>query len=244
MVGLYPGVDSYTDQLRALEGYARANPNSTSARFLLGYHYMVQGNQEAAAEQFENVVKLQPNETLSASFAKALRKAIEPAPVATAAATPAARPPRRRHRRWRRQRRTRRRHRRLVLPAGRWRRPKRPSSSLRRLRLHRWRAPGRRSLRRTSSITLTLEPDGKFAWDVDSKGQKQSLTGNAGFKDNELALFQQEGPPLIGKVTQSDANNSCSHPKARATSAGIDIHEVTLVGGEVEIALVFGGDWC
>ena len=88
MVGLYPGVDAYTNQLRALEAFARANPNSTSARFLLGYHYMVQGNQEAAAEQFENVVKLQPNETLSASFAKALRKANEPAPAATTAAAP------------------------------------------------------------------------------------------------------------------------------------------------------------
>ena len=46
------------------------------------------------------------------------------------------------------------------------------------------------------SITLTLQEGGDFAWEVDSKGQKQSLTGKAGFKDNELALFQEEGPPL------------------------------------------------
>ena len=79
MEGLYPGVEVYTSQLRDLEAYARANPNSTSARFLLGYHYMVQGHQEAAATQFEAVVQLQPNETLSAQFVKALRKATEPA---------------------------------------------------------------------------------------------------------------------------------------------------------------------
>ena len=87
MVGLYPGVDTYTDQLRALEAAARANPNSTTIRFLLGYHYMVQGNQEAAAAQFENVVKLQPNETLSASFAKALKKANEPATATDSSVT-------------------------------------------------------------------------------------------------------------------------------------------------------------
>ena len=140
MVGLYPGVDTYTDQLRALEAFARANPNSTSARFLLGYHYMVQGNQEAAAEQFENVVKLQPNETLSASFAKALRKATEPAPAATASAGRAAASGGRggKHRR-------RRHHRRPGKPGQRPRPPRRQSSRLRRLRLRRWPEPGRRS---------------------------------------------------------------------------------------------------
>ncbi len=92
MAGLYPSVDVYTDQLRTLEAYARANPNSTSAHFLLGYHYMVQGHQEAAASQFAAVVQLQPNETLSAQFVKALRKAAEPAPTAVAAAPAASQP--------------------------------------------------------------------------------------------------------------------------------------------------------
>jgi tetratricopeptide (TPR) repeat protein len=211
MVGLYPGVDAYTDQLRALEAYARANPNSTSARFLLGYQYMVQGNQEAAAAQFENVVKLQPNETLSASFAKALRKAIEPAPVVAAAAsqpatgaapnTNAAAPPQ----------------------AGQTgaeappaeapeqQAPPPPPAQM----AGTWKAQPAPDV----SITLTLQPDGQFAWDVDSKGQKQSLSGNAGFKDNELALFQQDGPPLIGKVTQSDANKFVFAPTGSGDKA-------------------------
>jgi Tfp pilus assembly protein PilF len=211
MVGLYPGVDAYTDQLRALEAFARANPNSTSARFLLGYHYMVEGNQEAAAEQFENVVKLQPNETLSASFAKALRKATEPAPEATAAAaqpaavtaanTSPAAPPQ----------------------AGQTgaeappaeapdqQAPPPPPAQM----AGTWKAQPAPDV----SITLTLQPDGQFAWDVDSKGQKQSLTGNAGFKDNELALFQKDGPPLIGKVTQSDANKFVFAPTGSGDKA-------------------------
>jgi hypothetical protein len=51
-------------------------------------------------------------------------------------------------------------------------------------------------------ITLTLGQDGAFTWEVDNHGQKQSLTGQSGFKDNQLALAQTDGPPLVGKVTQ------------------------------------------
>ena len=36
------------------------------------------------------------------------------------------------------------------------------------------------------SIALTIEADGKFTWQVDSKGQKETLTGQAGFKDSTL----------------------------------------------------------
>ena len=77
LVGLYPDVDTYTNQLRALEAYAQANPGSASPQFLLGYHYLVAGHNDAAAAQFEKVTQLQPNETLSASFVKLLRKASE-----------------------------------------------------------------------------------------------------------------------------------------------------------------------
>ena len=91
LVGLYPDVDTYTNQLRALEASVRTNTNSPSTQFLLGYHYLVQGHQEAAASQFEKVTKLQPTDQLSASFVKALKKvseqpAVQPAQVNVAAA--------------------------------------------------------------------------------------------------------------------------------------------------------------
>ncbi len=225
MVGLYPGVDPYTDQLRALEAYARANPNSTSARFLLGYHYMVQGNQEAAAGQFENVVKLQPDEKLSASFAKALRKATEPAPTAVVAAptatqpaaAPAAQPapaavavaatpgvpaPAQAEAAGAAA---------TVVEAAEQPAPPPPPAQMAGL----WKAQPAPDV----SITLNLEADGKFSWEVDSKGQKQTLTGQAGFKDNELALFQPEGPPLIGKITQNDANKFVFAPTGSGDKA-------------------------
>jgi len=37
MAGLYPDVDTYTNQIRALEAYAKSTPTSASAQFLLGY---------------------------------------------------------------------------------------------------------------------------------------------------------------------------------------------------------------
>jgi tetratricopeptide (TPR) repeat protein len=72
MVGLYPDVDTYTKQLRALEDSIRRNTTIPSNRFVLAYHYMVQENFENARQQFEHVAQLQPKDELAAQFAKAL----------------------------------------------------------------------------------------------------------------------------------------------------------------------------
>ncbi len=72
MVGLYPDVDTYTNQFRQLEANVQQNPNAASGHFLLAYHYMVQGHKDPAADQFQNVVKLEPKDQLSTRFAAAL----------------------------------------------------------------------------------------------------------------------------------------------------------------------------
>ena len=64
------------------------------------------------------------------------------------------------------------------------------------------------------TISLTLQADGQFAWEVDSKGQKQTLTGQSGFKDGTLALLQAEGPPLVGKVSDEAAGKFVFTPPA------------------------------
>jgi len=198
LVGLYPDVDTYTNQLRAIEASVRANPNSPATQFLLGYHYLVEGHPDAAASQFEKVTQLQPSDQLSASFVKALKKvseqpAVQPAQVkvavagqpagaAAAPAQPAApgaapaqpaaeQPPQ---------------------PEP----PPPPPASL----VGTWKAQPAADL----SIALTLQADGQFAWEVDSKGQKQTLTGQAGYKDSTLALLQEDGPPLVGKITEEE----------------------------------------
>jgi hypothetical protein len=68
LIGLYPDVDVYTAQLRALETYCTANARSASARFVLAYHYLSQGHHEAAVRVLKQVVELHPSDTLSAKL--------------------------------------------------------------------------------------------------------------------------------------------------------------------------------
>lgn len=65
MSSLYPSVDVYTQQLRALEAYSRQNPKAADAHFVLAYHYLTAGHTEAAAEQLKQVVALTPNDQVS-----------------------------------------------------------------------------------------------------------------------------------------------------------------------------------
>ena len=62
--GLYSSVDVYTQQLRALEDFARANPKSPDAHFLLGYQYLTTGHGEAAAKQFQQAQSQLPGDKL------------------------------------------------------------------------------------------------------------------------------------------------------------------------------------
>jgi hypothetical protein len=68
LIGNYSDANLYSEQLRGLEAYVRANTRSAQARFVLAYHYITQGHQAAAADQLKAVVTLQPNDTLSAQL--------------------------------------------------------------------------------------------------------------------------------------------------------------------------------
>ena len=50
LVGLYPNVETYTAQLRTLEDACRANPQSAPDWFVLAYHYLTQGHNDAAVD--------------------------------------------------------------------------------------------------------------------------------------------------------------------------------------------------
>jgi predicted Zn-dependent protease len=218
LVGLYPDVDTYTSQIRALEASVRSNPNSPATQFLLGYHYLVQGHQDEAASRFENVTKLQPTDQLSASFVKALKKVSEPtqqAPAqvnvaskaqpaeavpatAPAQAEPAGGAPGQPA---------------AVQPEQVSEPPPPPPASL----VGTWKAQPSGDL----SITLSLQADGQFSWEVDTNGQKQTLTGQAGFKDGTLALLQEEGPPLVGKVTEEGGIKFVFSPPSGQKAQGL-----------------------
>ncbi len=70
--GLYPNVDVYTQQLRALEQYARSHPAAPDVRFLLAYHYLTCGYTDAAVERLKEVTRLNPRDQLSAQLLTSL----------------------------------------------------------------------------------------------------------------------------------------------------------------------------
>ena len=79
---LYPSVDVYTTQLRALEAYCKANPNDASAHFVLAYQYLVAGHSEEAVTQLKLVTAKQPGDQV----AKRMLDALSPPAEETAAA--------------------------------------------------------------------------------------------------------------------------------------------------------------
>jgi len=89
---LYPSVDIYTNQLRALEAAAEKDPKGADLRFLLGYHYLTDGHPEPALAMFRRVTELQPKDTVAASLVATLSpRDAKPATPATPA--PKAVPP-------------------------------------------------------------------------------------------------------------------------------------------------------
>ena len=66
MSSLYPSVDVYTKQLRALEDYVQAIRECAGRTFCAGYQYMTEPDtQPPQQRQFEQVVKLAPNDQVS-----------------------------------------------------------------------------------------------------------------------------------------------------------------------------------
>jgi hypothetical protein len=90
LIGMYAEADTYTQQLRALEGYVKANPQSAPGHFVLGYHYLTQGHNDAAAKQFEGAARLQPSDKLSAQLAAELQPPASQPPSSAGAAPPPA----------------------------------------------------------------------------------------------------------------------------------------------------------
>lgn len=57
-----------------------------------------------------------------------------------------------------------------------------------------------------AAIALNLQPDGKFTWDVNSKGKERRLAGKYTLEDGRLTLAQTDGGALVGTFAQNDEN--------------------------------------
>ena len=189
LVGLYPSVDVYTTQLRALEAYRNAHPESAPARFLLAYQYLSAGSDDAAANELRQVVRLKPADKLSAALLKQLTPDASAPAVAGAMPTTAASP--------------------LstpnpaadpgagdVPPADPTPAPAYPGG---RAALNgSWKAEPQGG----PVISLALKDDGKFTWGVDGSGQKETFDGTTSYDNGILTLARDDGSgALVGKVS-------------------------------------------
>lgn len=65
---MYPSVAVYTTQLRSLEQFTTENPKDAASKFLLAYHYLSGGHQDAAARQLRTVAELVPEDRVAADL--------------------------------------------------------------------------------------------------------------------------------------------------------------------------------
>ena len=84
---MYASVSVYTTQLRTLESFTKASPQDAASRFLLAYHYMSCGHPDAAARQLQQVVRLTPNDRVSADLLK-MMQAPEPGSAEASTSAP------------------------------------------------------------------------------------------------------------------------------------------------------------
>jgi tetratricopeptide (TPR) repeat protein len=73
LIGHYPDASLYTTQLRGLEAYVKANPQSAKSRFVEAYQYICQGQGQAAIKPLKAVLTLQPKDTVSAQLLDSLQ---------------------------------------------------------------------------------------------------------------------------------------------------------------------------
>jgi tetratricopeptide (TPR) repeat protein len=180
LIGLYGDPETYTQQLRALEGNCSQNPQSASGRFVLAYHYLTQGHADAAVRQLQIVTTLQPKDHLAAQLVQQLQKTDQTAAgtnvaqggQAGAATTTSVA---------------------TDVPAGiagklegSW--TAQPSTD--------------------TIITVTFQDKGHFVWKVSRQGKDQQFEGTSSFENGILTLVQnQNNNAMVGNVNWKDESH-------------------------------------
>ncbi len=68
--GYYGNLETYTKQLRNLEKYCKEKPTAPEGHFLLAYQYLLSGFPKQGGKEFDEVVKLAPQDKLAAELQK------------------------------------------------------------------------------------------------------------------------------------------------------------------------------
>jgi Tetratricopeptide repeat len=186
LISLYPNVETYTAQLRRLEAFTSANPQSSAGHFVLAYHYLTEGFNDSAATQLKQVVAIKPTDAVATKMLQQMNAADggqgdnqppqSPQPGASPTASPAPL------------------NLNTTVPdgatiAGTW--AAKPDAN--------------------TSVSLTIQPDGAFQWNLDLKGQAKQFTGTATFANGILTLVPENIPPIVGRVSWTDANHMTFH---------------------------------
>jgi Tfp pilus assembly protein PilF len=69
---LYDKPETYVSQMDALERFATSHPEAIESRFLLAYHYLINGNSTGAKQQLEAVRIANPNDRVVQNLLSAL----------------------------------------------------------------------------------------------------------------------------------------------------------------------------
>lgn len=185
MAGLYPDVDTYTAQLRALEAFCKEHRDDAAARFVLAYHYLVAGYRDAAVKQLTVVTQLEPDDQVARRMLDAMTppagQQAEAAPTAagdttadtdTAAVPPgAAAPP---------------------AAAG-------PTTDL----VGAWRAAARNG----DIFELSVDAANHFTWKATPKGQAtMTVSGTLATAGNAILLESGSQGTMVAQVESGGAN--------------------------------------
>lgn len=174
--GMYANTATYSNQLRELEEYVESNPKSADARFVLAYHFLTCGHTEEARQQYESILKLQPNDQLSKQLLTLVGGTPE-APPSVASKSP---PP--------------------AVEGSAGNEPTPPVDIDAEKLVGKWtakRADG-------STFALNLTDDDKFTWRFDRKGKKQQFDGKYSVDGAILVLERSNGAQMPGLVTLAD----------------------------------------
>lgn len=174
--GMYAATTTYTEQLRRLEEFVKANPAAPDARFVLAYQYLTCGHSEAAREQYEAVLKLQPNDQLSAQLLILVGGTPGTPPGAVAKPQPAD----------------------AEAPDG--------SEATPPVDIDATRIVGKWTAKRKDGATflLNLTQDEKFTWSFDNRGKRQEFGGKYAVDGAILVLERTDGAQMPGLVTMAD----------------------------------------
>jgi hypothetical protein len=174
MAGLYGDANDYTNQLRTLEQHCKTNPNDASAFFVIAYHYLVTGSQDAAIRALKIVVREQPKDLTARRMLDSLQPA-ETAATATASATSLPPPP--------------------PASGGSSSADSEPQTDL----VGTWRAKAG-----DAAIDLTIDDDSQFTWKATIPNQPPiELKGELAVNDDSIILDTKDQGSMVGRVVSN-----------------------------------------